>query len=156
MRNANEAIFEPDKKYLERINYFRLKPIRSEEENDLAAEICDDLLNNFDSLSPDEHDYLEVLSKLVEDFESQWQEEKSVQPRELLKFLMAQNNLSQTDLILNLDLRPAHQNISQARAQTCRYPKSSSWLRDSSCRQLRSLSRLVKRRALLTQRTAGA
>jgi len=99
MRNANEAIFEPDKKYLERINYFRLKPIRSEEENDLAAEICDDLLNNFDSLSPDEHDYLEVLSKLVEDFESQWQEEKSVQPRELLKFLMAQNNLSQTDLI---------------------------------------------------------
>jgi HTH-type transcriptional regulator/antitoxin HigA len=94
MRNANEAIFEPDKKYLERINYFR-----SEEENDLAAEICDDLLNNFDSLSPDEHDYLEVLSKLVEDFESQWQEEKSVQPRELLKFLMAQNNLSQTDLI---------------------------------------------------------
>ncbi len=90
---------QPDKKYLDRIKHFRLKPIRSEEENDLAAEICDDLLDNFDSLSPDEHDYLEVLSRLVEDFESQWQEEKFVQPRDLLKFLMVQNNLSQTDLI---------------------------------------------------------
>lgn len=89
----------PDKKYLERIKRFRLKPIRCDEENDLAAEICDELLDNFDLLSPAERDYLEVLSRLVEDYESQWQEEKHVEPRELLMFLMAQNNLSQTDLI---------------------------------------------------------
>jgi HTH-type transcriptional regulator / antitoxin HigA len=89
----------PDKKYLERIKRFRLKPIRSEEENNLAAEICDELLDNFDSLSTDEHDYLEVLSKLVEEFESQWKEETFVEPRDLLKFLMEQNSLSQTDLI---------------------------------------------------------
>jgi HTH-type transcriptional regulator/antitoxin HigA len=90
---------QPDKKYLARIKRFWLKPIRSEEENDLAADICDELLDNFDSLSPDERDYLEVLSKLVEEFESQWQEEKLAQPRELLEFLMVQNKLSQTDLI---------------------------------------------------------
>ena len=79
---------KPDKKYLERIKTFPLKPIRSEAENDLSAEICDDLLDHFDTLSSDERDYLEVLSKLVEDFESQWQEESFIEPRDLLKFLM--------------------------------------------------------------------
>jgi HTH-type transcriptional regulator / antitoxin HigA len=88
-----------DKKYLDCIKRFPLKPIRSDEENDLAAEICDELLDNFDGLSQQERDYFEVLSRLIEDYESQWQEEKEVEPRELLKFLMEQNNLTQTDLI---------------------------------------------------------
>lgn len=90
---------KPDKKYLDCIKRFPLKPIRSDKENELAAEICDELLDNFDSLSPQEHDYLEVLSRLIEDYESRWQEEKEVEPRELIKFLMEQNNLTQTDLI---------------------------------------------------------
>jgi len=88
-----------DKKYLELINRFPLKPIRSDKENELAAEICDELLDNFDTLSAQEKDYFEVLSTLVEDFEAKWQEENSVEPPELLIFLMEQNNLSQTDLI---------------------------------------------------------
>lgn len=90
---------KPDKKYLECIRRFPLKPIRSEEENERAAEICDELLDNFESLTPPEQDYLQVLSKLVEDFESQWTEEQLVEPIELLKFLMEQNKLNQTDLI---------------------------------------------------------
>jgi HTH-type transcriptional regulator/antitoxin HigA len=92
----------PDKKYLDRIKRFPLRPIRSEEENELAAQICDECLNNVDSLSSWERDYLEVLSDLVEHFEAQWQEEKQVKPRELLKFLMEQNGLTQTDLIPEL------------------------------------------------------
>src|SRR5579885_1334040 len=88
-----------NKKYLECVQRFRLKPIQSEAENELAAQICDQLLDRFDSLSVQERDYFEVLSKLVEEFESQWQEEKQVEPRELLKFLMDQNKLTQTDLI---------------------------------------------------------
>jgi len=90
---------KPDKKYMDRIVRFPLKPIRSDEENELAAEICDQLLDNFDSLSFQERDYFEVLSKLVEDYESKWEEERKIKPRELLSFLMKQNNLSQTDLI---------------------------------------------------------
>ena len=90
---------KPDKKYLDCIKQFPLKPIRSDEENELAAQVCDRLLDNFDSLSPQERDYFEVLSKLVEDYEAQWQEEKNVEPRGLLAFLMEQNELSQTDLI---------------------------------------------------------
>ncbi len=89
----------PDKKYLDCIKRFPLKPIRTEEENELAAQICDQLLEKVDSLSAWERDYLDVLSDLVEHFESQWQEENNVEPRELLSFLMEQNNLTQTDLI---------------------------------------------------------
>lgn len=89
----------PTKKYLQRLEQFMLKPITSDEENDRAAEVLDEMLENFDSLSKQEHYYFEILSKLILDFESKWQEELSVSPRELLVFLMEQNNLTQTDLI---------------------------------------------------------
>ena len=96
------AAVNRDKKYMDRIRQFPLRPIRSEKENELAAQICDDLLDKFDLLTSAERDYLEVLSTLVERFESQWQEETFVEPRELLEFLMEQNGLSQTDLIPEL------------------------------------------------------
>ena len=93
------AALKPDKSYLECIKRFPLRPIRTDEENDLAAAVCDDLLNRFDALSKQERDYLEVLSRLIHDYESKWQEEESVTPRQLLIFLMEQNGLAQTDLI---------------------------------------------------------
>lgn len=86
-------------KYIDCLKRFPLRPIRTDEENEQAAEFCDELLDNLDSLSQDEHDYLEVLSGLVESYEAKWQEENDVEPRELLVFLMEQNGLSQTDLI---------------------------------------------------------
>lgn len=87
------------KKYLQRLDQFILKPITNDEENDRAAEVLDEMLESFDSLSKQERYYFEILSKLVLDYESKWQEELSVSPRELLIFLMDQNNLTQTDLI---------------------------------------------------------
>jgi HTH-type transcriptional regulator/antitoxin HigA len=93
---------KPDQKYLDCIKRFPLKPIRSDAENDRAARVCDQLLNNFDSLSRSERDYLEVLSTLIEVYESKWQEEHDVEPRCLLAYLMEQNGLSQTDLIPEL------------------------------------------------------
>ena len=90
---------KPTKKYLQRLEQFMLKPITSDEENDRAAEVLGEMLESFDSLSKQEHYYFEILSKLVLDYESKWQEELSVSPRELLVFLMAQNSLTQTDLI---------------------------------------------------------
>jgi len=89
----------PDKSYLECIKRFPLKPIRTDQENDLAADVCDALLDRFESLSIQERDYFEVLSRLVSDYESKWQEEENVTPRQLLIFLMEQNGLAQTDLI---------------------------------------------------------
>jgi HTH-type transcriptional regulator / antitoxin HigA len=90
---------KPTKKYLERLEHFILKPITSDEENERAAEVCDEMLESFDSLSKQERYYFEILSKLVSDYESKWNEELEVSPRELLIFLMEQNNLTQTDLI---------------------------------------------------------
>ena len=56
---------EQNKKYLNHVKRFPLKPIRSEAENEIAAQVCDELLDKYDSLSPLERDYLEVLSDLV-------------------------------------------------------------------------------------------
>ncbi|MBP7863972.1 transcriptional regulator [bacterium] len=88
-----------DKKYLKWIKKYPLRPIRSEEENDYAGMVCDELLDNYDVLNDAEKDYLEVLSTLVESFESQWKEEEEVTPRSLLLYLMERNGLNQTDLI---------------------------------------------------------
>ncbi len=88
-----------DKKYLKWIKKYPLIPIRQEEENDYAGMVCDELLDNYDVLNDAEKDYLEVLSTLVESFESQWKEEEEVTPRSLLLYLMERNGLNQTDLI---------------------------------------------------------
>ena len=88
-----------DKKYLKWIKKYPLRPIRTEEENDYAGMVCDELLDNYEVLSEAEKDYLEVLSTLVENFESQWKEEEEVTPRCLLQYLMERNDLNQTDLI---------------------------------------------------------
>jgi HTH-type transcriptional regulator/antitoxin HigA len=90
---------KPSKEYLERLERFLLKPISSDEENERAAEVCDEMLESFDSLSKQERYYFEILSGLVSDYESRWVEERAISPRELLSFLMEQNNLTQTDLI---------------------------------------------------------
>lgn len=90
---------KPSKEYLQCLELFILKPIANDEENERAAEVCGEMLERIESLTKQERYYFETLSKLVSDFESKWNEEQSVGPRELLSFLMEQNNLTQTDLI---------------------------------------------------------
>jgi len=88
-----------DNRYLQLVKKFPLRPIESEENNDIAGELCADMALRYDKLSPGEKDYLAVLTMLVDNFESQWREEDDVEPRELLAFLMDQNGLVQKDLI---------------------------------------------------------
>ncbi|MDX2106473.1 MAG: transcriptional regulator [Candidatus Melainabacteria bacterium] len=90
---------QTDKKYLKWIKKFPLKPIRSEKENEFAGVVCDELLDNYDFLNEAEKDYLEVLSTLVEEFETKWDDEERTTPRSLLLYLMEVNHLTQTDLI---------------------------------------------------------
>lgn len=79
---------------------FPLRPIRDEETNERAFAICDELTDRLDELSLGERDYLEVLSDLVAKFESQWDDDVSkMTPREVVQFLMEQNDLAQKDLI---------------------------------------------------------
>ncbi len=86
--------------YEKLMRLFPLRPIRTEDENDQAARVCDLLTDRLADLSQAENDYLEVLTDLVAKFEARWQDEVSdMDPRALVEYLMEQNNLSQSDLI---------------------------------------------------------
>lgn len=52
-----------------------------------------------DSLNQAERDYLEVLTDLISKYESQWDDAAQRSPRELIQFLMKQNELAQKDLV---------------------------------------------------------
>jgi HTH-type transcriptional regulator/antitoxin HigA len=59
-----------DRAYLALIREFPLRPIRSEAELDRAIAMVD-ALSDRESLTPDEHDYLLVLSGLIENYEDE-------------------------------------------------------------------------------------
>jgi HTH-type transcriptional regulator/antitoxin HigA len=85
--------------YEKLVRLFPLRPIRTEDENDQAATVCDLLTDRLDDLSQAESDYLEVLTDLVGKFESRWKDVSDMDPRALVEYLMEQNNLSQSDLV---------------------------------------------------------
>ncbi len=86
--------------YYELIKHFPLRPINNEKENDEAAAICDELTNRIGKLSRAEQDYLEVLTDLIVKYESRWDDEiAEMTPRELIQYLIEQNDLSQNDLL---------------------------------------------------------
>jgi HTH-type transcriptional regulator/antitoxin HigA len=88
------------KEYFQLMKRFPLRPIRNDEQNMLAAEICDSLTERLELLSPAEKDYLEVLTELILAYESKWNDENAnLAPRELLLSLMKQNGFAQKDLI---------------------------------------------------------
>ena len=94
------AINDEKKAYERLIKRFPLRPIRDDEHNERAAEICDMLNDRGDSLSPAERDYLEVLTDLIAKYESKWDDEcAEMSPRELIVYLMEQNSLAQKDLV---------------------------------------------------------
>ena len=90
-----------DKKVYEKlIKRFPLRPIRDDAQNEQAAEICDMLIDRGDSLSQAERDYLEVLTDLISKYESKWDDEcADMSPRDLIQYLMKQNDLAQKDLV---------------------------------------------------------
>lgn len=94
------ATNDENKAYDRLIKRFPLRPIRDDKQNEQAAEIYDKLIDRSDSLSPAERDYLEVLTDLIAKYESKWDDEcAEMSPRELVAYLMEQNNLAQKDLV---------------------------------------------------------
>ncbi len=81
---------------------FPLRPIKSDEMNDRAGDICIALVKRFDDLSLAEKDYLDVLSDLIYKYELKWDDGFKMTPAELVKDLMKHNNLAQKDLIPQL------------------------------------------------------
>lgn len=94
------TINDEKKVYEKLIKRFPLRPIRDDAQNEQAAEICDMLIDRGDSLSQAERDYLEVLTDLISKYESKWDDEcADMSPRDLIQYLMKQNDLAQKDLV---------------------------------------------------------
>ena len=77
------------------------RKIETEEENERILAFIEKLMRKGeDNLSPEEETLLILLCELVEDFEEEaYPMGKSSTPLSMLKFLMEQQNLKQTDLL---------------------------------------------------------
>lgn len=74
--------------------------IRSEEEYEIMLANIDELMSKSeDKLSPEEERLLETLAILVESYEDEHYPMLEVAPNEVLKFLMEENGLKQSDLL---------------------------------------------------------
>ena len=73
--------------------------IESEKELERTEEIINKLLSKGEILSPEEEKLLDLLSDLVEIYEDEHYQFPEVPPDEILKFLIEENNLKQSDLL---------------------------------------------------------
>jgi HTH-type transcriptional regulator / antitoxin HigA len=83
----------PDR-YLAWIREFPLRPIHSDRELDTALAVIDRLLDQ-KRLAPDERDYLDVLSGLVERYEQERHPMPSVSDAEMLRHLIEAKGVTQ-------------------------------------------------------------
>ena len=74
-------------RYLELVREFPLRPLRSDADLDAAVAVVDGLIDR-DELSPAEQDYLDVLSDLVEAYESKAVPIDPVGDADMLRFLI--------------------------------------------------------------------
>ena len=84
-------------RYMELVQRFPLRPLRSDADLDAAVEVVDELIDR-DNLTPAEQDYLDVLSDLVEAYENEAVPMKTVGDADMLRFLIEQRGVTQTEL----------------------------------------------------------
>jgi HTH-type transcriptional regulator / antitoxin HigA len=83
--------------YLDLIQQFPLRPLRSEADLDAAIAVIDSLTDR-NKLTLDEQDYFDVLARLVEDYEDEHDPLPEMTGVEVLRFLIEENELSQAQL----------------------------------------------------------
>jgi HTH-type transcriptional regulator/antitoxin HigA len=81
-------------RYLELVREFPLRPVRSDAELGRAIAMID-RLSDLESLAPEEADYLEVLSDLVESYESEHDPEPAVSAADMLRHLIEAKGVPQ-------------------------------------------------------------
>ncbi|PSB15359.1 transcriptional regulator [Phormidesmis priestleyi ULC007] len=91
-------IFNPDK-YANLLSQYQPRLIRTEEENNKALAIVEELMHR-PNRSLEENELYALLITLIEKFEQDYYSPgKASNPRSLLLFLMEQRNLKQSDLV---------------------------------------------------------
>src|SRR5438552_11079133 len=81
-------------RYLDLVRRFPLRPLRSDADLDAAIAVIDALIDR-PALTAPEQDYLDVLSDLVEAYESETIPIRPVGDVELLRFLIEQKSVTQ-------------------------------------------------------------
>ncbi len=93
-KNRNAA---NDDHYLDLVREVPLRPIRSDIELDRAIAMIDSLIDK-EALSPEENDYLDVLSVLVEKYETEIHPMPSVTDAEMLRHLIESRETTQSEV----------------------------------------------------------
>ncbi len=73
--------------------------IETEEQNDRALSVVEQLINRGDSISREEETLLKLLSHLIKEFEQKFYKPEDATPHEVLTELIQANNLKQVDLL---------------------------------------------------------
>ncbi len=97
MAKVEKGAYDDRDAYLELVQAFPLKPIRSDEELEEACRVLDKLLDR-EQLGSDEEDYISVLGDLIAKYE---QEHHAIAPssdRDVLEHLMEARGLTQDQL----------------------------------------------------------
>ena len=106
--------------YLDLVRRFPLRPLRTEAQYDQAGEIYSELADRAEAglTNVDENDYLEVLGRLVDDYDEQHssllaeiRRRGKVDPIEILKTLMEANNLTNADMSRLLGIGSGHMSM---------------------------------------------
>jgi HTH-type transcriptional regulator/antitoxin HigA len=84
--------------YLKLIRKFPLRPIRTERELDRAIAVIDALVVRMSHLAPAERDYLDILSDIVEKYESEIYPEPDVPPHVMLRELITLRGATQVEV----------------------------------------------------------
>jgi HTH-type transcriptional regulator/antitoxin HigA len=93
--NTLRAVYGKRKdRYLELVRQFPLRPLRNDSDLDAAVEAIDRLVDQ-STLTTPEQDYLDVLSDLVEAYETETIRMRPVGDADLLRFLIEQKKVTQ-------------------------------------------------------------
>ncbi|MBD2501382.1 helix-turn-helix domain-containing protein [Anabaena azotica] len=84
--------------YIELLNSFPPRPIKSEDDFEKTQAVVDNLLDKGE-LTEEEEDYLNLLGMLIHEYEEQQELVPDIYGVELLKVLIAELNLKQKDLV---------------------------------------------------------
>lgn len=91
--------------YMELVRTFPLRRLRSDEEHERAGDVIHALISR--ALRPGEQDYLDILTDIVERYEDATFQLREVPDLELVKFLMEQNGMNQSDLAEEIGVTPS-------------------------------------------------
>ena len=93
--NTIHAVYgKTEDRYLDLIRRFPLRPLRTDTDLDAAVAVIDDLIDRA-VLTAAEQDYLDVLSDLVETYETETIPMRPVGDAELLRFLIEHKSVTQ-------------------------------------------------------------